>query len=125
VRGAIVWALKGDDTHGILIGSGTKAVDYNDYRLDSKIPNGVGSGKMLYLTCTIEPTYVSGNLAFFRISRSFLNASGGDIYVRELGVAAHQADPYTDVLLIRDLMPETKVQDGYTFNASYTIIVEV
>jgi len=117
--------LKGDDTHGILVGSGTKTVEYDDYRLEAKIPNGTGPGQMLYLVCTIEPVVTVGNQALFKIARSYINASGGDIYVRELGVAGRQATPYTDVLFIRDLIPEVRVPNGFTFNVSYSIIVEV
>jgi len=61
LAGYQAWCPKEDDTHGILIGTGTKTIDPNDYNLDSKIPNGTDSGQMLYLSSEVGDTIVAGN----------------------------------------------------------------
>lgn len=123
--GFIAWANKEDDSHGILIGSGTKIVDPKDYTLSSKIPHGIGSGKVLYLSCSVGSTEVTGDMARLTISRSFLNHSGSDITVTELGLAVRQFNPETNILLIRDQIPAVTVPNDYTLYVTYSLVVSV
>lgn len=119
------WASKEDDSHGILIGSGTTSVSPDDYALASKIPNGLETGKMLYLSGEVSDTYVVGNEAHLFIKRSFINHSGATIYVRELGVAVRQFSPQADILIIRDVIIEQEVPNDYTLDVTYTIEVSI
>jgi len=125
VAGEQAWALKEDDTHGILVGTGNKPVEFTDYRLENKIPNGLGPGKMLYLSCDVGPTTVAADMAFINIARGFINNSGSDITVREVGLAVHQISPDADILIIRDLIGETVVPNGYLLQVTYTLLARV
>jgi len=119
------WALKQDDSHGILIGTGTESVSVDDYTLSSKIPNGLEKGKMLYLESVISDVIVSGNSAYVKLTRSFLNYSGDTITINEVGLAVRQFSPKTDILIIRDLIEPIEVPNNYGVDVSYVIEVHI
>lgn len=125
IAGIHAWAMKEDDTHGILIGNGTKEVSPNDTWLASQIKNGLGPGQMLYLASDVSSTEVSGNEAHIFLKRSFINHSGGDITVTELGVAVWNVNPSANLLIIRDLVLPFNVPNNYTLDVQYTISVSV
>lgn len=78
-------APAGDDTYGIVIGSSDVAVSLSQYNLQSKIPNGTGSGKMTYNTSTVE-SLTKSDIWYVRILRTFTNNSGSNITVKEIGL---------------------------------------
>ena len=119
------WAIKEDDSHGIQIGTGTTSVSPDDYKLESQIPNGVGSGKMLYLSSEIKNVQVVGNSAHLELRRTFLNYSGDKITVNEVGLAVKQFSPETNILVIRDVVEATEVPNNYGLDVSYIIEVTV
>ena len=125
LAGYQAWALKEDDTHGILIGIGTKIVDAEDYALESKVPNGIGSGKMLYMSSEVGNVKVVGNDARLELKRSFINHSGADITVTEVGLAIKQFCPEDNILVIRDTIEPITVPNNYTLDVQYTIIISV
>ncbi|MHA1614180.1 MAG: hypothetical protein ACTSYJ_05000 [Candidatus Thorarchaeota archaeon] len=119
------WAIKEDDTHGILIGIGTETVTPNDYQMSNKIPNGLESGKMLYLESSVGDLVVVGNSAHIELKRSFLNYSGATITLTEIGLAVKQFSPEANILVIRDQIEPTDVQNNYGVDVSYVIEVTV
>ena len=125
LSGFQAWALKEDDSHGILIGTGTAPVSEDDYKLESQIPSGIGSGKMLYLSSEIKNVQVVGNSAHLELKRTFLNYSGNKITVTEVGLAVRQFSPETNILVIRDLVEATDVPNNYGLDVSYIIEVSV
>lgn len=125
LAGFQAWAIKEDDSHGIQIGTGTTPVSPDDYALTSKVPNGIGEGKMLYLDCNVSSTLVTGNTAHIEIKRSFLNYSGSTITVTEIGLVVKQFSPETCFLIIRDLIEATDVPNNYGMDVSYIIEVSV
>jgi hypothetical protein len=76
-----------DDTYGVVVGTGTATVTPTDYCLASKIPHGTGSGQLDYDTHTISSSYTSSS-SYVEISRVFVNRSGSDVVVREVGLIA-------------------------------------
>lgn len=80
-------AYKGEDV-GIVLGTGTTAVAYNDYVLAAPILHGLTPGKLLYWGGLIREVVVSAPYAYFDIMRIFENQSGGDIIPTELGMQA-------------------------------------
>jgi hypothetical protein len=125
LAGIQAWAPKEDDTHGVLIGSGTSAVTPNDTWLASQIKNGLGSGQMLYLFSEVDATTVAGTSAYITLRRSFINHSGNDITITELGVVVWNVNPSSYLLIIRDLIPPIDVPNDYTLDVQYTISVSV
>ena len=125
IAGYHAWAPKEDDSHGVMVGGGTTTVTEEDYRLEAKIPNGLGSGQMIYLYSRVGETQTVGNEAHLFITRSFINHSGDSIMVREVGVAVMQVSPIANILIIRDLVEETEVPNDYTLDVQYTLEITV
>jgi hypothetical protein len=100
-----------DDTYGIVVGTGTAPVTPTDYMLASKIPHGTGSGQLDYDTHTIASSYTSSS-SYAEISRVFVNKSGSDVVVREVGLIAWNYFKDTSAvrnnvkfLVARDVLP--------------------
>jgi hypothetical protein len=104
-------AADNDDSYGVVVGSGTATVTPTDYNLASKIPHGTGSGQLDYDTHTVASSYTSSS-SYVEISRVFVNRSGGDVVVREVGLIARNyfkddSAVRNDVkyLIARDVLP--------------------
>jgi hypothetical protein len=104
-------AADNDDTYGIVVGTGTATVTPTDYKLASQIPHGTGSGQLDYDTHTVASSYTSSS-SYVEISRVFVNRSGGDVVVREVGLIARNyfkddGAVRNDVkyLIARDVLP--------------------
>jgi len=126
-------APRGDDSYGIVVGSGTDPVSYSDYRLGKQIRHGTGPHQLDYGTTTVTPVTVdTENKASFSISRVFTNRSGSPVTVSECGIIARSywkdsGGVRQDIkyLIVRDLIepPITVPPDGtltivYTFEVS-------
>ena len=101
-----------DDSYGIAVGSGSTPVTPNDYNLASKIPHGTGPGQLDYEPHTINSSY-SDTYSYVEIARGFINRSGGDVIVREVGLIAwnYWRNPGGVVnsvkfLIARDVLPD-------------------
>ena len=73
----------------------------------------------------VEETAVAGNEAHLFLKRSFINHSGANITAREIGLAVKQFSPEANILIIRDLLPETDVPDNYTLDTQYILEISV
>jgi len=71
----------------IMVGSGSQSNPYNAYNLASPIANGSGTGQLIYVPPNI-PTgiTINGNQAYFIVSQSYNNQSGGTITISEVGI---------------------------------------
>jgi hypothetical protein len=105
------YGLDNDDSLGIIVGSGSNPVSPTDYALASKIPHGTGTGQLDYEPSTVTSSY-SSTFSYVEIARSFINKSGADIIVREVGLVGRNywrdaAGVKTDVkcLIARDVLP--------------------
>ncbi len=75
---------------GIMVGTGTTAVDVDDEALGTLISHGATSGKL-----TFGPTNVTGLLSnsgsvSYNIDTNLYNESGGTITIEEIGLAINQ-----------------------------------
>jgi hypothetical protein len=122
-----VRAPAGDDTYGILVGSGTAPPTPSDHNLVTKIPNGTEAGQLSYGETSLDPINVTGNNIILRIIRTFTNNSGASITVSEVGLAAqtrHQSLGYKTFLIARDVLTSSiNVPDGSTLTVRYVIQV--
>ncbi|MCD6359337.1 MAG: hypothetical protein J7M38_00650 [Armatimonadetes bacterium] len=125
IAGWQAWALKEDDSHGILIGKGTDTVTPYDYKLADQIPNGIGAGKMLYLDCVVKTHEVLGDIARVAIERRFVNASGNTITVTEFGLAVYDVSSGSVIMIIRDLVEPIEVPNEYVLKVTYSLVVQV
>jgi hypothetical protein len=106
-----MYAPDNDDSYGIIVGTSSQSVSPTDYNLISKIPHGTGAGQLDYEGCSVVSSY-SSNSSIIEINRVFLNKSGGDIVVREVGLLARnywkdEKAVQNDVkfLIARDVLP--------------------
>jgi len=74
----------------IMVGSGSQSSPYSAYNLALPITNGSGTGQLIYSTPNI-PTgiTINGNQAYFIVSQSLTNQSGGTITVSEVGIVIY------------------------------------
>jgi len=80
----------GDSNSGILVGTSTTAVAITDYNLTTKITHGTGAGQLSYgaETRPQETHTVSGSTIYFTLRRTFVNTSGSEITINEIGYVA-------------------------------------
>jgi len=114
-----------NDTHGIVVGTnaGSTAEDNENYALDTKIlHSAVGeAGKLNYQAVIfVAPREVGANVDF-DISRPFLNESGGTISVKEIGIIIKNSTDTKYHLILRDVVTQEDVLDGYTLTVVYTL----
>ena len=125
-------ALSGDDSFGIVVGSGTTNVSPTDSSLASKISNGTGSGQLSYQTHTTNSSFSSSS-SFIQISRTFINNSGADVVVREVGLIARNffrdnsgVKNDAKILIARDVLPNpVTVKPLGSLNVTYTLSLSV
>jgi len=109
----------GDLTRGIIVGSGTTAVDIEDYRIDTIIAHGTGAGQLQYSAVSFGAPTQTASVIKFIVTRTFTNGTGSDVTIREIGLYGVNDNSF---LLIRDILtsPETIANnEKITFN--YTI----
>ena len=115
----------GDDTFGLVVGTnaGSTPEANDNYVLDTKILNtAVGeAGKLYYQSVTfVAPTANGGNVDF-DITRTWLNETGSPITVKEIGMICKNITDTKYHLLLRDVVSDEVVADGYTLTLVYTL----
>ena len=117
-----------NSSFGIMLGSGTDAVITTDDNIVTPITHGTSSGQLEYLG-TFSPLDVTvvSSTASFMIERLFLNSSGGDVTVKEIGMyslGVPSSGTYRLWCIARDLVsPAVTVANGEYLKVSYTIQV--
>lgn len=104
----------GIDTWGIQVGSNAAAVALTDYKLNTQIAHGTGAGQLKYSGQSLAAQLSSGSNRFFRTQRYFVNDSGGDVTIREVGIVVKPAiagPAWVNVLIARDLTGDIVVTD--------------
>ena len=118
----------GDDSWGIQVGSGTNPESFEDYALQTRISNGVGSGQLSYIEQ--DPHRISYDPGMRVLSntmvRYFNNNSGADIDVNEVGLVMNQPQGgsivYGKRLQARDKLASTvTVPDTGQLKVTYII----
>jgi len=116
-----------NDLFGVLVGSGTTAVSAGDYNLASPISHGTGAGQLQYQFMKLPEITVVGAETRMKVRRQFINGSGADVSVNEVGMALQAVSIAAVVrrfLIARDVLPTTDVvPDGATYTVDYIIKV--
>lgn len=98
----------GSTTNGIVIGTGTAAYSFDDYKLASMVSNGNGTGQMAYSAGTGVDNWDSTNKIYTSsFVRIINNNSGADIVINEVGIIMNTYSPagyYYNCLMVRDLL---------------------
>jgi len=118
----------------IQVGSGSRSNPYSAYELAAPIANGSGAGNLFYGQPSIpQNIIVSGDSAYFVISQTFTNSSGGTVYITEVGivvsisfaVAASNYFPTSEQLLVwyDVLSSEISIPNGGSLSIYYTFTI--
>jgi len=71
----------------IQVGSGQQSNPYNAYSLAAPIANGSGAGQLVYQSVTRPSNItINGNTAYFYITQTYNNLSGGTVTITEVGI---------------------------------------
>ena len=119
----------------IVVGSGSLSDPYTAYKLDAPISNGSGTGQLVYGNVSV-PTSIttSGSSAYFIISQSYTNNSGGTITISEVGIKVYgsfstyagnyKGAIYMTLLIWYDvLLSPITVDNGDTITINYKFTV--
>ena len=89
----------GNDSYGILVGSGINPEDFESHTLHSKISNGTGAGQLTYVESEGHViTWNPGTLTMKNeLARYFNNNSGGDVDVNEVALSLRGYRPGSSV----------------------------
>ena len=113
---------EGEDRYGILVGSSDTPYNIDQYNLQAKIPHGIGTNKLKYGKC--ESAVVVDSIY---ISRNFMNESGSNITVKEIGLAVGvnrlNIGDWVYYLLARDVITPITVPHLATLKVEYRIKV--
>jgi len=82
-------ALAGDNSYGIVVGSGTNVESFEDYALQTLIANGTGAGQLSYILSEPHSMSYAALVLSNTLVRYFNNNSGGSISVNEVGLVVH------------------------------------
>ena len=82
-------ALAGDNSYGIVVGSGTNVESFEDYALQTLIANGTGAGQLSYILSELHSISYAALVLSNTLVRYFNNNSGGSISVNEVGLVVH------------------------------------
>lgn len=114
--------------NGVLVGTGTKEVEADDYDLESRIVDGTGEGQLSWSDQLSTPISVSDPNVSFSLYRDFTNSSGAPITVNEEGIVAYAHADKSGVvatygfLIIRDVEATgVAVADGMCLRVTYTL----
>lgn len=120
--------LDDDDTVGIVIGTGTTAVQLGDYKLEAQIAHGTDSGEMEYDLGYFDDVEVGTSEVTQTLTRTFANESGDSITVNEIGMYASFFDTsgvQHSVGIIRDIISPIIVEDTYSVTVQYDVFIGV
>ena len=126
-------AAAGEDHIGIVVGTGGTAVAASDYAMETLIIHGTGADQLEYGLASIgngnfiAPVF-SGSSGSFRMNRQFMNNSGGDIIVKEIGIysAARVGAGLDYFCTARDVLASSEtIADGHGIVVSYEFKVTV
>jgi len=99
-----VGVYENSDSMGIVVGSGLAPVDISDYKLQTQILHGSTSGKLFHCKCMAGIAVEESTRKMFDFNRTFMNVSGYDISVSEVGVYARETNSTYYYCFIRDVV---------------------
>lgn len=117
-------AADDNDDFGIVVGTGTTAESNIDHNLATQIAHGSGAGQLDYGAHGFTAPAVVGSNVDMIVSRTFLNSSGAEISITEIGIYCHSESSATAwyFCLLRDVLTSAiPVPNGQTATVQYTI----
>lgn len=110
-----------NDDYGIVVGTGTTAVDNIDHKLDTQLTEGAGAGNISHGAMVVGSAGVVGANVDLVLNRAFTNNTGSTIAVAEAGVYIARAASWYHCI-IRDVLPSpVNVPDKCSLTVYYTL----
>lgn len=98
---------------GIMVGSGSTVPTISDYSLVTPITHGTGAGQLSYAASSVIQSQNNvGEYSSFIIGRVFTNNTGGDVTIREMGIAEQGSGSTTRLLTLRKLTGNIVLNNG-------------
>jgi hypothetical protein len=124
------------DGIGIVVGTASTTVNPVDYKLQTLVSHGTGSGQLEYYGCWASKYTVNSGSAYasFDLERIWHNGSGGSIVLHEIGiyfVSPQTADPPNSLCGVRDVLgtasgtTSVTVLNGEYLKVKYTMKITV
>lgn len=111
----------GDLTKGIVAGSGSTVVTYDDYKIETIVAHGTGAGQLNYDAGAFLPLEISGNKMTIPLTRMMSNGGSSSVTVNE--IALYGMGMIT-IMLLRDLLPSSIVLNpGESMMVVYKLIL--
>jgi len=118
----------------IQVGSGQQSNPYSAHSLAAPIANGSGSGQLVYSQPSLPTSIIaSGSSAYFVVSQTLNNQSGGTITITEVGIIVNvqlsrpyfeQSSSFGQVLVWYDVLSSPiSVPNGGSITIYYTFMV--
>lgn len=93
-----------DSTYGILVGTGNTTISTSNYTLEGKIEHGTGTGQLTHEATQKTQNYtVVGDTASCKCARNFINNSGAEITIRNMGIVCANDLSTTRVMFFNKL----------------------
>jgi len=113
----------GDTTLGIVVGTSNQAVDVGDYVLITPVAHGVGAGQLSFGSSGVDSDITTAaSEVYFTAARTFVNSSGGDIAIAEVGMIGKgyiSTTPYK--FLLDRTLSSYSIANGATRTLTYKI----
>jgi len=110
----------GDQTYGIVVGTGSTTVTNTDNKLATQIATGSGSGQLNYgLESQVAAQVVGANVDYTN-TRTFQNLSGATITINEIGLYVLTSASGQKYCIIHDLATQA-VLNNQTATVTYTL----
>ena len=108
-------------TYGPQVGTGVTAVSINDYKIETIINHGIGSGQLQYSAVTFgAPTTTAAGTTFI-VTRVFTNGSGNSITINEISIVVTAgASDYLHLIVHDNLVSPVTLANGETVTLNYT-----
>lgn len=112
----------GDDTRGILVGTGTDAESFEDFVLQTPIADGAGGGQLNHVEGEAHVIDYAALTLKNTLVRYFNNNSGGGIGVNEVALVAGLWSGGWKAVVSRDKLPTTvTVPNTGQLKVTYTV----
>lgn len=112
-------------TDGIVVGTGTTTVAYDDNALDTLIAEGAGAGQLNYGATSIGAMATVGTTRKFTIARTMTNNSGSDITINEVALYGMGYSGGTWYFCLERTLSTQTVTNGNSVTATYTLSITV
>jgi hypothetical protein len=110
----------GTTTDGPVVGTGITTVTINDYKIETLITHGTGSGQLQYSVVTYGAPTTTATGSTFIMTRVFTNNSGGNVTINEIGIIVYHYNAYYYLIVHDNLTSPITLANGETVTLNYT-----